>query len=287
MNILNSLEPRIQYTIEEESSENTLAFLDVSVTNNRSGKYEFEVYRKPAITNVMIKPTSSIDPKLATGVFKGFIARAIRICSENRIQDEIDFLCDVFVENGYDREVLNKIVHEYTTNHNQVSNHSSTEKPNQLTNNIVKLPWIPVVGPKLRKIFRKNGFNVVFTSQSSLANILCNNKCPFPPNSTAGVYQVDCKCGAEYIGETKKRICTRVSEHRKAAENENWKSSGLTEHCKDCNDGVLWSEAKTICCESDYWRRKVREGLEIMKCQPTLNKDGGLGVSDSWKALFV
>ena len=287
MDILNSLEARIQYTIEEESPTNTLAFLDILITNNRSRKYEFAVYRKPAITNVMIKPTSSVDPKIAPGVFKGFLARAMRICSKNRPQEEVEFLRDVFVENGYDYEVLNKIIKNYTSNLIRVRDIQTTATDSKQLNNTVKLPWIPVIGPKLRRIYRKKGFNVVFTSLPNLAAILCKNKCPLPQNSEAGVYSVDCKCGANYIGETKKRVCTRVTEHQKAAEGSHWQSSGLSEHCRDCNAGILWSEAKTICRETDYWRRKVREGLEIKRIRPSMNRDEGFGVSDAWNTLFV
>ena len=157
MNILNSLEPRIQYTIEHESTTGTLAFLDISITNNSSGKYEFAIYRKPAITNVMIKPNSAIDPKIPPGVFKGFLARAMRTCSENRVQDEFDFLINVFVENGYKKEYLDKLVQEYTTKIKSPIEKAnpSTEDAERTFDNIVRLPWIPVIGPKLRRILKK------------------------------------------------------------------------------------------------------------------------------------
>ena len=277
----------VQYTIEHESTSKMLPFLDVSITNNGSGKYEFAVYRKPAITNVMIKPTSAIDPKIAPGVFKGFLARAFRICSENQLQDEINFLCDVFVENGYERTMLDRIVSDYSNNNNRRRRHQSITSSNDPRfKNMVKLPWIPMVGPKLRRIYRRYGFKVVFTSLPNLANILCKNKCAFPKNSEAGVYKIDCNCGQFYVGETKKRVKTRVNEHKKAAEKSNWKFSGLSEHCKECTAGVRWSEASTICQENEWWHRKVREGLEISKLNPTLNRDQGMHVSDSWKCLL-
>ena len=40
--------------------------------------YEFQVYRKDAITDVQTKPHSSINPKIVSGVFKGFLVRASR-----------------------------------------------------------------------------------------------------------------------------------------------------------------------------------------------------------------
>ena len=55
---LNSQDPKIQYTVEKENN-GQLAFLDVTITNGRRGSYEFQIFRKEAITNVQIKPNSS------------------------------------------------------------------------------------------------------------------------------------------------------------------------------------------------------------------------------------
>ena len=70
------------------------------------GSYEFQIFRKEAITNAQIKPHSSINPSTVRGVFKGFLVRASRICSSKYLQKEIDFLVDVFAENGHDRSEL-------------------------------------------------------------------------------------------------------------------------------------------------------------------------------------
>ena len=83
LNILNNQDPLIQYTIEYENNEKELNFLDLTIKNNKSKKYEFKIYRKPAITNVQIKPNSDICPNITVGVFKGFLSRAYNICSEN------------------------------------------------------------------------------------------------------------------------------------------------------------------------------------------------------------
>ena len=69
--------------------------MDVTIKNNLNQSYDFAVYRKPAITNVQIKPHSNICPNIAMGVFKGFLSRALHICSENYIE----FLINVFAEN--------------------------------------------------------------------------------------------------------------------------------------------------------------------------------------------
>ena len=45
--------------MEDENEEKCLNFLDIKTKNN-NGRYEFDVHRKPALTNVQIKPHSCI-----------------------------------------------------------------------------------------------------------------------------------------------------------------------------------------------------------------------------------
>ena len=43
------------------------------------GKYEFDIYREKAITDIQIKTTSAHDPKVLNGVFKGFVHRTLKL----------------------------------------------------------------------------------------------------------------------------------------------------------------------------------------------------------------
>ena len=109
LSVLYSQDPQIQYTIEYENEHKELNFLDVTIKNNLNQSYDFAVYRKPAITNVQIKPHSNICPNIAMGVFKGFLSRALHICSENYLALEIEYLINLFVENGHSSTVLEKV----------------------------------------------------------------------------------------------------------------------------------------------------------------------------------
>ena len=85
------------------------SFLDITVTNNGTDCYDFKILGKPATTNVQIKSNSNMAPNASVSVFKGFLSRAYKICSERYIDEEIQFLVNVFTENGYERKSLEKI----------------------------------------------------------------------------------------------------------------------------------------------------------------------------------
>ncbi|XP_065682407.1 uncharacterized protein LOC136095590 [Hydra vulgaris] len=78
--ILNQQHPSVQYTIEVENELGTLNYLDIQIMNKKTGKYEYKVYRKDAITNIQIKPHSNHDPNILNSIFKGFLHRAYSIC---------------------------------------------------------------------------------------------------------------------------------------------------------------------------------------------------------------
>ena len=149
--ILNNQDHRIQYTMEVENEEKTLEFLDVKISNNNSGTYDFEVFRKKAITNIQVKRNSSHDPKILHGIFKGFVHRAHKICAKQHLDEELEFLVQVFKENGYDETTLRKLIEEIKKKITAPPNTSLTEETTD-TLQTITLPWIPGVSPKLKSV---------------------------------------------------------------------------------------------------------------------------------------
>ena len=100
----------------------------------------------------------------------------------------------------------------------------------------ITLPWIPRISPKLRTMYKKAGYHVAFKSGRNLSAILCaKNKTKLPKNSYPGVYQIPCSCGVPaYRGETKKRICTRIEEHKSNVEKDEVEKSAVALHSKHC-----------------------------------------------------
>ena len=75
-------------------------------TKNNNARFEFDVHRKPAETNVQIKPHSCKPSGIIISIFKGILAKANTIFSKNTW--EIEYLTDMFCENGHDQKTLQK-----------------------------------------------------------------------------------------------------------------------------------------------------------------------------------
>ena len=231
---------------------------------------------------------SCIDPSITKSVFKGFLHRAHTKCSEKFIKEETQFLVNMFVENGHKRTFLEVLVKDYNTQNKNNRNHNDTSRK--------KIPWIPNIGPKIRKEFKKVNKDITFTSRKNLQSILCQSKPKLLPYSYPGVYQLDCSCNGRYIGESKIKVLTRCIEHQQDSIKGNWESSGATEHTKECHGQFNWIHPRTIAVMSKMYKRKVREALEINRLKTlnkkdktlkVLNRDNGHYVTaNSWKPLF-
>ena len=147
------------------------------------------------------------------------------------------------------------------------------------------------MGPKLRSALKKRNIKTVFTSGRSLKDILCKHKSALPRNSYTGVYAVQCGCSKTYIGESKKRVATRLKEHERDIFNGRWSNTGAAGHAATCTNNFSFEEAQTIAFESSYYRRKVREALEIRRATRTgtslVNRDEGtICTTTQWNPLL-
>ena len=294
LEVLNRQHRNIKYTIDKESTDKKLQFLELIVANNGEGKYDFDIFRKSAITNVQIKKNSSHDPKVLRGVFKGFVYRAISLCSEKYLNDEIEFLRKVFQENGYDNGELEKLIREVKSKHSPSPSMENNDAASDDTSKTIKLPWIPGVSPKLKKVYKKAGYKVVFKSGKNLGSILTTkNKMQLPKNSYPGVYMIPCNCEIPaYRGETKKKVSTRLGEHEEYIRKNLSKNSGVALHASTCNGTIKFDEAKTVAVQTNKFLRKVRETLEIQKhdCHVSyggMNPDKGQYVTTKFWIPFM
>ena len=86
---------------------------------------------------------------------------------------------------------------KHGTNNN---NNNNTNKKQTVT-----FPWIPKIGPKLKKEIQKFGFRVAFQTGPNLKNILCKNKDKLTSNSYPGVYELKCSCGQYKMVKQKRK----------------------------------------------------------------------------------
>ena len=156
------------------------------------------------------------------------------------------------------------------------------------------LPWIPGLSQQLKKSFKKAGCKISFKSPRNLNSILTSrNKPQLPPCSYPGVYFIPAGCNVGYTGETKKKVSSRNIEHQKAVFKGDVKNDALAEHDQECDCTIQWDNVKTLAIEPVWFRRKVRESLEIRRLGTGPNDPNGLNrdygdyvTTNKWKTVF-
>ena len=79
------------------------------------------------------------------------------------------------------------------------------------------LPYTAGVSDDIRRVCRKYSMKVIFRSGLSLRSVLTQVKDPLPMGKRSKVvYGIPCSCGKVYIGETRRRLETKLREHQEA-----------------------------------------------------------------------
>ena len=273
---INGIEPDcIKFTKEEEENDK-LSVLDLELNVNREKeKVEFNVHYKKTNTNIMIKKKSNHTEQVKQGVIKGFTDRARAYCDPKYLSTEMENIIDVFVDNGYSKEEVKKIISKDAKN-------EMKDKELEHSRGIVTMPNIPNLTPKFNRIAKKHKFIVVNGTSHKVKDIKNKAKTPLGQKNTNIVYSIPCGCKKyEYIGETDRKWETRKKEHQdkirlmerdlrmgnkeRAEKRMNDGDGGLAKHSSICSSNVDWDNSKIIGKEQKWTQRKYLEGIESLR----------------------
>ena len=155
---------------------------------------------------------------------------------------------------------------------------------------MVIVPHVKNLSEKVSMILKKRRIRMAMKPHTTLRNILVHPKDKLDPRE--GVYRIDCmNCKKCYIRETKRKLATRVKEHRKEVEkldkgrsftrdskkqalNERSKSA-ITDHVTQEKHVIDWDSAKLLQREGDWVVRGIKEAINIRKNPSNMNTDEG------------
>ena len=207
---LNDVHPALRFTCEHEDC-NKLSFLDVLVEKTCEGVVT-SVYRKPTFTGQYIMYDSYCSSQYKTNLVRNLADRARRICSESKLQAELDFLRSVFLKNGYPGSLLAKLL----TNNGPRKELTIGPAPCRV---FLCLPWKGAESTKVSRIVKSivqktyYAVNVVtvFTTIRSFTVL----KDVLPTHHLSHlIYHFECRqCGSRYVGRTLQHLSERIKQH--------------------------------------------------------------------------
>ena len=213
LDILNGLHPNLKFTMEVEANS-TLPFMDVLV--QRIGKtFVRSVYRKPTFTGLYMRWDSFSPTRTKISLIRSLAIRALKICSQSTLADELEKLRVIFLENGYPSSVIEttfQIVVKPRLNKPPL-------EPDKKMKVFLRLPWIGPKGEKFRaeildiigRGFPRVKADVVFTTRKAFSG---RAKDVLPATSQSLIiYEFTCRCSRAYVGKTTQVLGERIKQH--------------------------------------------------------------------------
>ncbi|BHF68865.1 hypothetical protein SprV_0301190600 [Sparganum proliferum] len=258
--LLNSIFPDIQFTMEEEV-DNRLPFLDVQVTKLSDGIIETTVYPKATNTRRILHFRSNHPVGHKRSCVRTLFQRAQTHCSDDDDRKkEVKYLRALFEANGYPKSFIRKYLRK------SHSGRSNEEKPKFW----LSIPYVKNVSEATSRILKPFGIGVVHKPASTIRQQIMRPKDSLPvTEQSAVVYSIPCQdCDARYVGETGKRLGTRLHEHQLAI-NRKDKLSLVCGHTLERNHNFAFEKARVVGRANDKMARLM---LEIWSSSGTLNR---------------
>nr|CAH8856182.1 unnamed protein product [Trichobilharzia regenti] len=120
---LNEIHPNIKFTMEYEHN-NEFNFLDLNVKRTNEGTVEKSIYRKETWTGQYLHYNSFCPISYKRGLVRTLYDRARKLCSPNRVEEELVFVEKCLRENGYPKGFIQK----YSREKDEKEKHPTVEK---------------------------------------------------------------------------------------------------------------------------------------------------------------
>ena len=253
---INTVDPSIQFTVEEAKEDGSIPFLDTVIRPEEDGSFTIGVYRKPTHTDLYLPWDSAHDIAAKYSVINTLTHRAHTICSTPELgEQELQHLEEVLGACKYPRWAIQKIFHKH-----QSKEKKKTPRSTHHTKCHIVVPYVEGMGESLKKICRRHGVDMHFKGGRTLKNILVSPKDEDKvTNKNCVIYSYSCgsiDCGEEYIGESGRSFGERYKEHLKAP-------SPIFQHQSSSGHETSIDNFKIIGREDNSLARTIKESIYI------------------------
>ena len=287
---INSVEPAISFTVEDNKEDGSIPFLDTIVKPEVDGSLSMTVYRKPTHTDQYLQWDSHHHLSAKFSVIQTLSHRASTVCSNPELlQKEKDHLRKALTKCKYPKWALDKVekrldrssrqVNDGGSNNAQSANHEVQNKGH------IVIPYTQGLCESIKKICGKYGIQTHFKVGRTIKNLLVSPKDKDPMlNQSGEIYWYQCGdlgCNDEYIGETSRTFGERYKEHLKAP-------SAIHHHSNQTGHTTNQNNFQIIGREGHNLARNIKESIYIGVNNPTLNNNiGKFNLSHIWDRVLL
>ena len=280
---VNSVDPSIQFTTEEQKEDGSMPFLDMMVTPQEDGTLTTKVYRKPTHTDLYLQWDSHHNLACKFSVVNTLTHRAKAVCSTPQLlTEELNHLERALAKCKYPRWAFQKVLKD------QEDKKKKKERKKLITQKRchIVVPYTKGLCESYKSICNKYGVQAYFRGGNTLKNLLMFPKDKEEMRKKSNIiYWYRCgktECNEEYIGESARTFEERFKEHLKAP-------SPIYEHDITTGHKTSVENFKIIGREGHGISGTIQEAIYIRVNNPTLNRNGGkYNLPHIWdKVLFT
>ena len=244
LNDMNSFDPLFLKLTIQEIENNSLVFLDTSIFIDNNGKLQLKMYRKPNNSDVKINYKCAIMPKkyklssLSGDIFRCFYTTT----TPEELEIALNNMSNLYINNNYPKNLIKNKIMEIR-NRNFTSNANKKEREKEIMENPEKhynlclsfsAQRCEKISHKIINLVKKftpeYKLNICWKSEKLSKFYSPRLKLSIPEfEKTGSVYEFVCKCKINYIGETQRRLTTRISEH-----NQRSNTGAISDHIYSC-----------------------------------------------------
>ena len=173
------------------------------------------VYRKPIFTGLYLNWHSIAPKSRKLNLIRCLSYRALNICSDCKIENELKVIKDIFIDNGYPKEVINVNI-RYT-----VTRFKNTNKAFDPPKCPVyfRLPWVGSASHSFADNIASSVYHCyhavnprpIFTTRQAFNSTNKDKLLIFKQSNL--IYKFVCQCSSTYIGMTCQHLEVRVRQH--------------------------------------------------------------------------
>ncbi|XP_011701227.1 PREDICTED: uncharacterized protein LOC105457947 [Wasmannia auropunctata] len=261
---------RLKFTLE--IGGNKLNFLDVTIIKNNN-KLEFDWFHEPTFSGRYLNFMSSYPLSQKRAVIMGAVDRAFILSDPKYHVKNLEFIVETFFKNDYPLNfIMNTIGKRLRSLFVQKPQKKLEPTVKETKENWFVVPYIQKTSEKFINIAKNAEAKPAFFSTNKLNNIIRTHKESLPcKNKKNVVYRVPCRdYDAAYVGQTKRQLKIRISEHRNDINHKN-PHSVITEHRLHLGHKIDWEKVEVLDTERFFNRRLVSEMLHITLQNESLN----------------
>jgi len=281
LNTFNSIHNRLQFTIEREKNR-TLNFLDLTLIIS-DGIMMLDWYKKDTCSGRYLSYFSGHPLCHKIGTIYGLVDRAILLSHPIFQQKNLEYVVEVLLENSYPLElVLNKIAIRIK----ELIRRMEIKKPEQKLEperKMIVFPYIRNISERINSTINKKEYMIGYRILNKLTGFIKRHKdSNSTENNNNAVYKIFCNdCNASYVGQTKRKIQTRIGEHVRNVGVDESRHSVITKHILELNHSMDWKNTKILDIEPNYYKRLISEMIYIKTQDNGLNSVEDIECLDS------